>query len=570
MLIDISFIIFIWFLLALVFIAIGLSFQKFFWPAILDFQSTITAFWFGWGIVLAALQWWHLFLPVNWNAQVFFFLFGILCLVLNKQHVTALLRSCFLDHGYFTILVFCFVVLTACFALRGELPYDAGLYHLQYIKWVSQFAIIPGIGNLHVRFAFNSSYFLYLALLKPITAPVAYYYFASGLLVSICIIQSLYPVFKVFKADPRDRFDCRDLMSISFIFVWLFLACKKITTTSPDLAIYLMGFTVSMYLSEMAFQLLTRTERIRNVLIILFLSMVGISLKASFLVFGACSIIAALSIFLSFEKTDSSCLRKENARIFIFVFICCAILSLWLIRDDIQSGYPIFPSPIGGINVDWKIPSQTAISLLNVVKSWAQAPGEDPLRVLGDHHWLVPWMKSIYKCHKHDVILPVSLFLGGLLSSFFLFRKLYSEYGALRPILFFFPPACCLLAWFISAPEPRFAGASFLILGIGMISMLISLAPIWWQRRYIIGVFCCSFILCLGLFLINKRRAGGQYSIPTVQVEKRITNSGLLVYVPLNSDQCWDASLPCSPVFNANLTLRHRQDIQKGFKIQQP
>ena len=419
MLDDILFIIAIWFLLAIIFTAIGLSFQKFFWPLIFDFRTTMTGFWLGWGIVIAALQWWHLFLPIDRKALLFFTIVGILCLIDNGQYVRALIRSCLFELRYFSILVFCFIVLTASFALTSELPYDAGLYHLQYVKWASQYSIIPGLGNLHAVLAHYSSYFLYMALLKPIAGPVAFYYFASGLLITVCMVQSLYPFSKLFRSGKADHLTCCDLMSISFIFVWIFLACKKASTTSPDIPVCLIGFIISIYLNELAFQPLIRSDMLKNILIILFLSIVGMTLKLSFLFFGASSIIVSVLIGLSYEvlnfkevlnRVISSLFKKEYIKHFIFVLLCLGIILIWLIRGFLQSGYPAFPSPIGGINVEWKVPAEVAITDSESIKNWARAPDEQSQKYRVYQHWVSPWMKSIYKYHKHDVVFPLLLF----------------------------------------------------------------------------------------------------------------------------------------------------------------
>ena len=42
--------------------------------------------------------------------------------------------------------------------------YDTGLYHAQVIRWLETFGIVPGIANLHGRFAFSPAWFLPSAL----------------------------------------------------------------------------------------------------------------------------------------------------------------------------------------------------------------------------------------------------------------------------------------------------------------------------------------------------------------------------------------------------------------------
>ena len=40
---------------------------------------------------------------------------------------------------------------------RGIMHVDTGLYHAQAIRWIEEYGVVPGLGNLHSRFAYNSS-----------------------------------------------------------------------------------------------------------------------------------------------------------------------------------------------------------------------------------------------------------------------------------------------------------------------------------------------------------------------------------------------------------------------------
>ena len=41
--------------------------------------------------------------------------------------------------------------------------FDTGLYHAQAVKWINEYGTVPGLGNLHHRLAFNSSWFYFSA-----------------------------------------------------------------------------------------------------------------------------------------------------------------------------------------------------------------------------------------------------------------------------------------------------------------------------------------------------------------------------------------------------------------------
>ncbi len=52
-----------------------------------------------------------------------------------------------------------------CFCTsRGYMHYDSDLYHAQSIRWIEEYGIVKGLGNIHVRLAYNSSFFALSAL----------------------------------------------------------------------------------------------------------------------------------------------------------------------------------------------------------------------------------------------------------------------------------------------------------------------------------------------------------------------------------------------------------------------
>lgn len=59
----------------------------------------------------------------------------------------------------------------------------------------------------------------------------------------------------------------------------------------------------------------------------------------------------------------------------------------------------------------------------------------------------------------------------------------------------------------------------------------------------------------------------GFYGIPRVELKTFSTRSGLIVYVPENGNQCWDAPLPCTPYPDVNLRLRQKGNMRYGFII---
>ncbi|MBP3277537.1 MAG: hypothetical protein J6M44_01135, partial [Butyrivibrio sp.] len=63
------------------------------------------------------------------------------------------------------IFIYLFVFLLMAYgASHGIMHYDSDLYHAQAIRWIEEYGIVKGLGNLHVRLAYNSSAFALSAL----------------------------------------------------------------------------------------------------------------------------------------------------------------------------------------------------------------------------------------------------------------------------------------------------------------------------------------------------------------------------------------------------------------------
>jgi len=139
----------------------------------------------------------------------------------------------------------------------------------------------------------------------------------------------------------------------------------------------------------------------------------------------------------------------------------------------------------------------------------------------------------------------------------------------LRYAPFVVPALGVLLFWFVTAPDPRFAGALFWYMAAGSLSVAGARTC---SSRKALTVSGLSLMVTILLTLprskiIRPGPDGGFYPIPQVQVHTFKTNSGLTLFVPNNGDQCWDAPLPCTPYPNSNLRLRTDGNIAAGVAM---
>jgi hypothetical protein len=127
--------------------------------------------WVGWATLLLVFQTVHLLFPLNVLTVSPPVLIGLLLLVRNgvgwaridhrelgfRWNVLWSLKLLLVFAGVYWLLA------------RTMLPADqadSGLYYLSSIRWLNEYPVVPGLGNLHGRLAFNQSYLSFAAALN--------------------------------------------------------------------------------------------------------------------------------------------------------------------------------------------------------------------------------------------------------------------------------------------------------------------------------------------------------------------------------------------------------------------
>ena len=84
---------------------------------------------------------------------------------IRRQAVKSTVTRCVKESGRAHLIAALILVLIWGYCTsRGYMHYDSDLYHAQSIRWIEEYGVVPGLGNIHVRFAYNSSFFALSAL----------------------------------------------------------------------------------------------------------------------------------------------------------------------------------------------------------------------------------------------------------------------------------------------------------------------------------------------------------------------------------------------------------------------
>ncbi len=424
---------------------------------------------------------------------------------------------------------------------------DTQSYHAQSIQWVRKYAVVPGLGNIHGRLAFNSM-FLVVSGLFTFQIKDILIFPLNG----ICYLVLVIKLFFLFKKENITGTRWKAVFYMLLLLLSLLIIIPDLNSPSADIicaTLIIYSFTILMNLSEKGSQL--------NYVQIFLLNLVVFSCIA----FKISSLFLILSLLFIFNK-------EVIKRVWISVAVGILMLSSFIIRNYYLSGYLIYPYPgIDLYDVDWKIPLDDVISMKLEIESWAKIstlPASDVIN-MKISQWIVPWFTSLNFNNKLIVVINllslVSFLIMILKKDFFL-----AKIQLLILLNLFF--------WFLSAPDPRFA-YGFLFLGFSLnIAYVLkhfdqsTKAVIFKYAR--IGLACFLFlVVCRRIMVpLNTLKNTSLWILPASfdTVETNEHYSGFNYRVPVPEGGCYNVEIPCTPYPLTNIVLRGK-DLQDGFKV---
>jgi hypothetical protein len=461
-------------------------------------------------------------------------------------------------------------------AIWGLVHFDHGLYHMPMVKWIESYAIVPGLGNLHHRFAFNNSSFLYAAQIDSWVFKGLAYYIANTLL---CFAVGLGCFNAIYHLAREDRpLSVSDLYQVLLLpFLLFYISTAYFTGYSPDIFI----FALEAVLAGELIRAFDRGITLENNLLtrILLLAALAIMVKLSAVVFAGGIMLAVLALFLAQQKK----LKERLVPKFLgWVGLMAALLVPWLARSVILSGYLIYPSPLISFNILWKIPIKNVAPISGIIRQWAMYRSV----INPDISWL-EWLKS------WSILIPYEVKEGIVYLALILLAVLILRLRDRSQVLEWKGPAAvfgisfaAIVYWFLLAPDFRFLGAAFWLLVISAVVVLFQLiSNLHWVKspNVLAGIILFVIIFWLAprfnnnispsTFLVpNLETSIAQKALVSEIIPTQVTQSGLVVYMANDGSReaCWDEPLPCARVndFEPRLALIDSLNMQKGFFIQ--
>jgi hypothetical protein len=507
------------------------------------------------GLVLATIyaQLFSLVYKVGLVANTLLTISTVIIIVIFHRDIISYIRLKVKRPSVSKIILLIFLTASWCYCTsRGYIHYDSDLYHAQSIRWIEEYGIVKGLGNIHVRFAYNSSFFALQALYSMKFLIGDSLHAVNGFIALLLSTE----VIKLIDILGKKRIELSDFARIG-AFYYLTTIYSDIVSPATDYTIMCIVF----YLVIKWLVLIEAKEK----------SYVPYSLICVALCY-AVTVKLTAGVMISVLIKPAYMLIRDKKWKDIASFIVMGIMTLvpWIVRTVIISGYLLYPYPaIDIFNVDWKIPSAKAISDANEIKTWGRALYNADLVNLGISEWFPNWFNTtLPNIGKIFIILDIiCIGVFGVLAVITFVKKLkiYDELLVLGACI------ASYIFWQTQAPLLRYGYAYVLL------TILVTVGILW---KLISGKIKISHIIINAMIIIMtiikalsfanyvyanadqpyyiSQKPYGEYELDSYDI------NGVTFYYPTSGDRVGYDKFPAIP---EKVDVEFRGDnISEGFR----
>lgn len=457
------------------------------------------------------------------------------------------------------IVIILLILLWAYFTSRGIIHYDTDLYHAQSIHWIEEYGVVPGLGNLHVRFAYNSSIFALSALYSMEFLLGQSLHTLSGFFALLLSISAL----ELIGSWKEKRLRLSDFARIAAIYYLTLIADEVVSPASDYVIMCTIFYLVIAWLS-----VLEAPKEERESIVPYGLLCVGgvfaVSLKLT----------AGLILILVIKPAYMLISEKRWKEIAIYIGMGIVVIAPWLVRTVLISGYLIYPFPsLDLFDVDWKISAAAAALDSAEIKTWGRAIYDASKVAMPLQEWFPNWFATTLSGTEKILILAdvCAVFLLIIIAAIQIGRKKWEE---LDFLLVMAAVGASYLFWQISAPLMRY-GYSHVLLLVALTGGYL-FNRFWGKRKRIRQVFyaliifagvakmipLCSYAVSVveqPYYLSQKDY--GNYESASYEID------GVDFYYPIEGDRIGYEAFPSSPT-KVDMEFRG-EDIREGFKMRE-
>ena len=457
------------------------------------------------------------------------------------------------------LLLVCFSVIEN--ATHRPVNPDTGIYHAQAIRWMENYPVVPGLGNLHSRLAYNSAWLVLNASFSLAFLGLQSFRFVPAVL----FLAIAYEFSRGAGAWLRGNPTPANLLRTFLLPISFYVLGAQISSPGTDLPVVLLLWVLAPVVIEIAED--KRSPLNINPILLILLAVYMLTLKLS----AAPVLLLAAWMMLRFARSWQGWLTICG--------LSLMILAPWLARNVVLSGYLVFPFPfIDWFHFDWKIPLDAARAEQQIILAWARNPGAEASLVLAMplDQWLPIWFSDLTRNQKVMVMAAILSPLLMFLEWAWLRHKVRTNLiPHTKVFILFLLVLTGGVFWLFSAPDLRF-GYGFLVLLL-VFPWLLPLA--WIDSRvgsysgFLRSVVLTVLVVYQLFFLLRSVDWGSiedrlvlPANYPHHATEPcRLENAVVLCANEVSYTQCWYNPFPCIPRPVEGVVVRG-EDWHSGFR----
>lgn len=477
-------------------------------------------------------------------------------------------------------VLFVGLLVVICISVNDPLtPNDTGGYHAQAVRWLTNFGVVPGLGNIHARLAFNNHLFVFASFFDAFWMTQNVHLLINGL---IFIFGGLVFFKELVHLKEADSLSFTNYLGLSIAIPLLFFEPRYLNTLYVEFS----ATILTLYTFQ---QFCTDNASSCHIILLSALTGLLITFKASMLPI----ILLLLPLIYQSEKEGAFSLKRS----FLLLAPFTIVIIPFIARNILISGYPLFPMPfvdLYWIDFDWMLPKDKVDYMIHDLQAWGRTIGKHPdWKSFSDMslEWIPFWFEI--NSSRYPRIL---FFLGcSILYLGYQFVRFARKFSLTKPAVWTcIIPITGIVMWFVSVPLVRLGYpwifTTFCIATAYGFSLILRLLPSS-LTRYTAFLKPKAGIIIGFLFLVITANGAGILvrtigaeahlltqlrSMPANPEVKPLTfdDGKLTVYLATDYGQCWYHKVPCTVEVNGNGVNPHIQlrgnQISDGFQVTYP
>lgn len=470
----------------------------------------------------------------------------VLC-VKGREQLGTIINMVFgKSYMQYMLAVFC-ILATMLWTVMAPQHYDTALYHAQSVRWIEEYGVVPGLGNLHNRFAYNSAFMPLQALFSLKWLLDQSLHTVNGFVCCVLLIYAL----TTNRLIAGKRLQLSDFFKFAMV-IYICINREFISSLSSDILAMLLTIYVLTKWSEL------RECQIEDASPYAFLCMLCIWAATVKLSTATGVLLAVYPIILFIGQ-------RKWKKLIAHIGAGLLIAIPWLIRNVIISGYLVYPySKLDLFSVDWKmLPSVLDYDKMEIAV-WGRCIKDVSQYHQPVYEWFGGWFGE-------QTLFEQGLIAVGIASAVIvlymclcrIYRRNYADFMLCAV------PLTGLALWFFSAPLLRY-GSAFLLLPVCIVLERV-------YARCATAVITLCLLILVPIFSVYIAHVNNLGHTEVVKQEDYVSClvyetlwEGINIYLPEEVDRVGYEAFPSTPHAEIlNIIELRGENIQSGFRVKE-